>query len=162
MKNPEFVSRGPTHVAPLPYDRGARPAMSSDTVFAFGPYRLSPGQRTLLSDGQPVKLGGRALDMLQVLVERRDRVVGKDELLDLVWPGLVVEENNLQVQVLALRKLLGHPAIATVPGRGYRFTLPLQVEGDAGEIPPAPTPSPRATELIGRDDDLRALQALLD
>ena len=65
--------------------------------------------------------------MLLALVERRDRVVPKNELLDLVWPKLVVEENNLQVQV-ALRKLLGPHAIATIPGRGYRFALPLAVE----------------------------------
>ena len=51
--------------------------------------------------------------------------------MDLVWPRLVVEENNLQVQVTTLRKLLGHLAIATIPGRGYRFTLPVADEGPA-------------------------------
>ena len=60
----------------------------------------------------------RAID-----AERRDRVVGKDELLALVWPGLVVEENNLQVQISGLRRVLGAGAIATVAGVGYRFTL---------------------------------------
>ena len=64
--------------------------------------------------------------MLAALVEHRERVVGKDELLALAWPGLVVEENNLTVQVSALRKVLGAAAIATVPGRGYRFTLPVR------------------------------------
>ena len=63
--------------------------------------------------------------MLVALIERRDRVVSGDELFDLVWPGLVVEENNLRQQVAALRKLLGAEAVATVPGRGYRFALPL-------------------------------------
>jgi DNA-binding winged helix-turn-helix (wHTH) protein len=53
-------------------------------------------------------------------------------LYDLVWPGRVVEENNLAVQVLALRRLLGTQAVATVPGRGYRFTLSLD-----GDEPPA-------------------------
>ncbi|MDB5848656.1 MAG: hypothetical protein JWP29_2408 [Rhodoferax sp.] len=57
------------------------------------------------------------------LLSHRDRVVTKDELLDSVWPGLVVEENNLQAQVSALRKLLGPQAIVTIPGRGYRFAL---------------------------------------
>ena len=68
-------------------------------------------------------LGSRAFDLLAALVARRDRVVPKDELIDVVWPGLVVEDNNLQVQISALRKVLGAQAIATVPGRGYQFTV---------------------------------------
>ena len=55
----------------------------------------------------------------------------KAELLDLVWPGLVVEENNLQVQISALRRLLGAHAIATVPGRGYQFTAALAGAGSS-------------------------------
>ena len=57
------------------------------------------------------------------MIERRERLVPKQELMDLVWPGLVVEENNLQVHVMTLRKLLGPDAIVTVSGRGYRFAL---------------------------------------
>lgn len=72
-------------------------------------------------DGEPAVVGACAFDLLLALVERRDRVMPKSELLDLVWPGLVVEENNLQVQVSALRKLLSAAAIVTVAGRGYRF-----------------------------------------
>ena len=68
-------------------------------------------------------LGARAFDLLLALVTHRDRVMGKAELLDLAWPGLVVEENNLSVQISALRKLLGVRAIATIPAVGYRFTL---------------------------------------
>jgi predicted ATPase/class 3 adenylate cyclase len=67
------------------------------------------------------------------LAERRDRIVTKAELMDLVWPGLVVEENNLQVQVNSLRKLLGSDAIATIPGRGYRFTAQPAGEGEGGQ-----------------------------
>ena len=78
-------------------------------------------ERQLRIAGVPAAIGARAFDLLLALLERRDRVVAKSELLDLVWPGLVVEENNLQVQVSALRKLLGADAIATVAGRGYRF-----------------------------------------
>ena len=61
-----------------------------------------------------------------VLVERAGRLVPKNELITLVWPGLVVEENNLQVQVSTLRKLLGKARCATIPGRGYRFELPVE------------------------------------
>ena len=91
-----------------------------------------PSQRQLLCVDAPVKLGGRAFDVLVALVERRDRTVSKNELMDLVWPKVVVEENNLEVQVVTLRKLLGYAAIATVPGRGYRFTLPVEQTGTVG------------------------------
>lgn len=73
----------------------------------FGRFEIRFAERQLLADGQPTLLGARAFDVLAALVDQRDRVVPKAELLDLVWPGLVVEENNLQVQVSALRKLLG-------------------------------------------------------
>ena len=88
----------------------------------------------MLEAGEPVALGARAFDVLVALIDRRDRVVGKDELLALVWPGLVVEENNLPVQVSALRKLLGAEAISTVPGRGYRLTLVLEERGAESSV----------------------------
>ena len=148
--------------------------MSEDSAYRFNQFRLLPSQRELLQEERPVRLGSRAFDLLVVLVERRDRIVSKQELLDLVWPRLVVEENNLQVQVLALRKLMGHPAIATVPGRGYRFTLPVDLEGRAAAASPslAGTPDDRSRrrgnlplhipELIGRDGELRAVLSLLE
>ncbi len=92
-------------------------------MLVFGRFALRMAERLLLVDNQPVALGARAFDVLQALAERSDRVVSKAELLDLAWPGLVVEENNLTVQISALRRLLGHEAIATVTGRGYRLTL---------------------------------------
>ncbi len=142
-----------------------------DTEYRFHQYRLLPGQRQMLDGERPVKLGSRAFDMLLALVERRDRVVHKHELMDLVWPRLVVEENNLQVQVLALRKLLGHGAIATIPGRGYRFTLPVDAQD---ETPPGAPESAaaghasvgnlrkQAPELLGRESELRELQGLIN
>ena len=66
-------------------------------------------------------LNARAYDVLLALVERRGRVVTKSELLDVVWPDTTVEENNLQVQVSTLRKVLGSAAIANDPGRGYQL-----------------------------------------
>ena len=93
--------------------------------FRFGRFRLDPVRRVLLADGKPARLGSRAVDILVALVERRDRIVSKNELFDLVWPDVVVEENNLQVHVSALRKLLGAQTIATIPGRGYQFVATL-------------------------------------
>jgi TolB-like protein len=88
----------------------------------FGHCELQPHERRLLIHGEPVAIGARAFDVLLALAERAGQLVAKNELLDLVWPGVVVEENNLQVQISTLRKLLGPDAIATIPGRGYRFT----------------------------------------
>lgn len=105
--------------------------------YRFGRFKLNPDTRRLLADGDQVPLGARAFDVLIALVERRERVVTKDELLELVWPGLVVEENNLSVQISALRKALGPHAIATIPGRGYRFTA--TVEADSAPAPSEPS-----------------------
>src|SRR5262245_25321007 len=130
--------------------------------YRFDRYELRPDERVLQRDGKPVKLGGRAFDMLVALVERHDRVVPKRELMDLVWPKLVVEENNLQAQVVALRKLLGPAAIATVPGRGYRITLPVEATSKA---PPVAMPAaahrtnlPRSLDaLVGREREIAQL-----
>ena len=132
----------------------------------FGSFEVQPEARQLLVNGVPAKLGARAFDVLLALIERRDRVVGKDELLDLVWPGLVVEENNLQVQVSALRKLLGPHAVATIPGRGYRFTVSLGADEAA---PAAASTSPaiphglpeQRTRFIGRERELTELRGML-
>src|SRR5690242_11285001 len=85
--------------------------------------------------GAVVPLGHRAIELLCALVAAKGALVTKDELMRLVWPGLTVEENNLQVQVSAVRKALetGDDAqsyVVTVPGRGYRF-IGLQASGDA-------------------------------
>jgi DNA-binding response OmpR family regulator len=92
--------------------------------YDFGHFSVRLDQRLVLVDGQPATLGSRAFDVLRVLLEGRERVVSKDELMQRVWPGVIVEENNLTVQVATLRKLLGARAITTVAGRGYQFTPP--------------------------------------
>ncbi len=131
----------------------------------FGEFELRPTERQLLAHGQPLKLGPRAFDVLVALVERRERLVAKRELLDIVWGPLVVEENNLSVQISALRKLLGPTWVATIPGRGYRFTAPfLQDEPVASDVGAAPSP-PGWTEdslpLLGRELESQRLLALL-
>jgi adenylate cyclase len=88
-------------------------------------FEIRPDERALLVNGNSVPVGARAFDVLLALAERSHRVVSKAELLDLAWPGVVVEENNLTVQISALRRVLGHESITTVTGRGYRLkTLP--------------------------------------
>src|SRR5512134_3796617 len=100
-------------------------------ALCFGRVEVRPRERQLLVDGVAAGVGARAFDLLLALIERRDRLVTKNELLDAVWPGVVVEENNLQVQISSLRKLLGPQVIATIPGRGYRFAAAL--DGEAAE-----------------------------
>ena len=113
-------------------------------VYRFDGFEVRRIERELRVGGQPAGIGSRAFDVLLALIDHRGRVVSKNELLDLVWPGLVVEENNLQAQVSALRKLLGPKAIATIPGRGYRFALPL------ADQPAIPAPTLGAREASGR------------
>ena len=148
----------------------------------FGRCVVRPAKRELLANGMPGKLGARAFDLLLTLVQHRDRMISKHELLELVWPGMIVEENNLQVHISTLRKLLGPQAIATIPGRGYRFTAALDgvmanaesapvsatAEGVAIPALAAPTastekgnlPSTMPT-LFGRDEDIAALAKLV-
>jgi len=99
----------------------------------FGPFLLDPERRLLLRDGEPLTLTPKTLDTLIVLVRERARVVEKRELMELLWPDSVVDENNLTQQISALRKVLGERPdegryIRTVPGRGYRFVGEVQVE----------------------------------
>lgn len=91
----------------------------------FGRFTLCPRRRTLHADGVPVELGARAFDLLVALVLSEGRLLRKDELMSLAWPGLAVEENNLHVQIGAVRRALGdaRDAVINVPGRGYRFGL---------------------------------------
>jgi len=86
------------------------------------PIEVLKDQRNVRIDGKVVDLGARAFDVLACLHTNADRVVTKQELLDEVWAGLMVEESNLTVQIAGLRKVLGRSAIKTVPGIGYRFT----------------------------------------
>jgi TolB-like protein len=90
----------------------------------FGNFRLNRTERLLLGPNGPVELSARSFDILAVLLERPDEVVGKAELFDAVWPGLVVEENTLHVHISALRKLLPAEMIVTVHGRGYKYAGP--------------------------------------
>ena len=110
-----------------------------DDVLALGPYLLDRRQRRLTRDGDPVPLGSRAFDTLAVLAAASGQTLTKDHLLASVWPGLTVEENNLQVQVSALRKVLGEGWIVTVPGRGYRLIAPRPAAPPTPALPDKPS-----------------------
>lgn len=127
-------------------------------IYRFGRFELQPCERRLLAGGEPLALGPRAFDVLVVLTERAGQLVTKDELLARVWPRLVVEENNLQAQVSALRRILGQATIETIPGHGYRLTAKVE-----SAVPtPSPAPLPQSnnnlphplTTFVGREKDL--------
>jgi predicted ATPase/DNA-binding winged helix-turn-helix (wHTH) protein len=145
------------------------PPASADTPLRFDRFELHPAERVLRVRGKPVTLGSRAFDLLLVLAQRHERLVTKQELLDLVWPGLVVEEHNIATQISTLRKLLGATAITTLPGYGYRLTAVRSSVPDlpaASPVPSAPPPlrhnlpEPR-TRFIGREAALADLARLL-
>src|SRR6201996_9419449 len=93
-------------------------------IIEFGRFRLHRRNRALLADGQKLDLGVRAIEVLLALIDAGGKVLTKDELLDRVWSGVIVEENNLHVQISMLRRALGADAdlVRTVPRHGYRFT----------------------------------------
>jgi TolB-like protein/DNA-binding winged helix-turn-helix (wHTH) protein/Tfp pilus assembly protein PilF len=144
----------------------------------FGRYRLLPHRRELRADGVAVEIGGRAFDILVLLTEARGALVTKDEILARVWPDTVVEENNLVVQISALRRALGQDRdfIRTVSGRGYRFVAEIRSsiadpggrtgseQGVAPEAstPPAPVPGCSETEPEGGPDLRAGADVLVD
>ncbi|MDQ5838618.1 MAG: tetratricopeptide repeat protein [Acidobacteriota bacterium] len=106
--------------------------------YEFGPFRLDASRRRLLRGGEVVPLTPKAFDTLLALVEQSGRVVEKDDLMERVWPGVAVEENNLTQNVSALRKALGERReepqyIATVPGLGYRFIASVSESRAGGD-----------------------------
>lgn len=138
---------------------------------SFGPFTLLVSERLLTKSGTPVELGGRALDILIVLVCAPNEVVSKKELMARVWPDVRVEEGSLRFHMTGLRKALGDGKngaryITTLAGRGYCFVAPVsQASGQREEAPASPTPfrhanlPARLNRMIGREDDVVALSA---
>ena len=154
------------------------PPLHAAPSFAFDRFLLAPERQLLLKDDVAVRIGGRALDLLTALVERAGEVVSKRDLMERVWPSVVVEECNLKVNMGVLRKALGDDVgaarfIATVTGRGYRFVAPVRIlTSTATSLATVDAPAPRnhnlpfgiarvfgrsdAIEMVGRDlEDVR-------
>ncbi|HTW70727.1 MAG TPA: winged helix-turn-helix domain-containing protein [Acetobacteraceae bacterium] len=135
----------------------------------FDQFTIIPDRRLLLRNGAPVRIGGRAFDLLVALVKRRGALVPQHELISEVWPSTLVEPGNLRVQIVALRKAIGDVdgrLIQTDAGRGYRFVAPLSRPTEA---PPPPAKSAAAmaqlptavTQVIGRGAFIAELAAQL-
>ena len=118
--------------------------------YVFGEFVLERSQRRLLrGDGADVHLTGRQFDALLILVEHAGQLLDKDKLMRALWPGLVVEENNLSQAISSLRRALGDEPpgrrfIQTVARRGFRFIAPVTVDPAASD--PAPSPTRRGDE----------------
>ncbi|MET3663610.1 winged helix-turn-helix domain-containing protein [Caulobacter sp. 1776] len=141
---------------------------SGERVLSFDDYDLVPQRRLLLHAGSPVRVGTRALDILCLLVEQRGELVSKEQLMSAAWPDTYVHESNLKVNIAALRRTLPSPNpqlpyIATVPGRGYRFTAQVRIGTKVSAVAEPVLAGatnlvlPAAPLIIGRDGDVAAL-----
>lgn len=156
------------HCAPLSSQSGAFSAPGRDehseilpSMMAFGRYVAFPAARTLLCGGIPVCLGGRAFDLLVLLLASRGTLVSKQAIMRHVWPSTIVDESNLRFQMAALRKALGsdRDLIKTIPGRGY--LLATEVDMREPEVL-ARSPDPlRSDDPEGQRVICDALYALL-
>jgi Tol biopolymer transport system component/DNA-binding winged helix-turn-helix (wHTH) protein len=140
-------------------------AGADDRVYSFGPFIADPAGGILYRDGAVVALALKSFEVLIILIERRDRVVKKDELIQLVWPSTFVEENNLARHISTIRKALGDHTqgsayIITVAGRGYRFVAAVQETTRSGHSSSARPASTTATGVFDAAD--RAAQAPLE
>jgi DNA-binding winged helix-turn-helix (wHTH) protein len=131
MKPPHAIAT----LRPKPMDQNGSPIVShraspalTDAAIEFGRFRVLPRERRLLAGGEPIELGARAFDLLMVLIEADGALVTKDELQSRVWPGIIVGQDNLKVQIAALRKAFGQDRefVRTEHGRGYRFTAAVR------------------------------------
>jgi len=146
----------------------------SPAMIQFGRFSIFPHRRELRAAGRPIRLGGRAFDVLMALIEASGSVVSKDELLDRVWQGRIVDENRLAAEIAALRKAFGvdRGLIRTVTGRGYQFTGEITrhhankpearapAEAAAEFTPPLTNLPEPVSELIGREAELAELTDL--
>jgi predicted ATPase/DNA-binding winged helix-turn-helix (wHTH) protein len=138
-------------------------------ILSFGPFELSVGNRLLTNGTTIVPLGARAIDLLIILVEQANRIVSRRTLIERVWPERGADQVSLRVQISALRRALAQidPSrqyVANVPGRGYRFTVPVGMSSPAAETErPARSALPaRLARMVGRKDTVTAIKAKLD
>ena len=140
------------------------------SLYEIGPLRLDPEARVLTHAGAPLALGARAIAVLTTLVGQAQEYVSKAAILDAAWPGLVVEEANLAVQISAIRRALarvpgGDGWIETLARRGYRFVGPVVAVADpraAATVDRTRTNLPQLlTSFVGRERELAELKQRL-
>jgi non-specific serine/threonine protein kinase len=152
-------------------------AQGQPLVYELGEWEVDLARRELRARGVPVPIGGRAFEIMEVLVQSARELVTKNDLSARVWPGVIVEENTLQVHISAIRKALGpdREMLKTASGRGYRllgaWTSRQECTSSVDSIDLEPMPSPAesfqtnlpaaASELVGRTNAVQQLHGLL-
>ena len=114
--------------------------MEAKRIYEFGAFRLDPAERRLLRDERPVPLTPKCFDLLVILLENSGHLIGKEELIERLWPNQIVEEANLSFNISTLRKALGQgsngePFIETVPKKGFRFVAHLEERLEEQAVP---------------------------
>jgi predicted ATPase/DNA-binding winged helix-turn-helix (wHTH) protein len=140
-------------------------------TYQIGPFLLDAETCALTQAGAPVALGKRAVAVLAVLVRSAPEYAPKTRIMEAAWPGVIVEESNLAVQISSIRRALARVSgdeswLETLAGRGYRFVGPVTAlpakftNGAGGPVPRSNLPEP-LTSFIGRERELAELQKLL-
>src|SRR6516164_3250032 len=125
------------------------PVPQAPASVEFGRFRILPRRREVLVDGWPIELGGRAFDVLLTLIEANGAVVEKDDLVNRVWPGRIIEEDNLRAQIRAIHiALADRGLIRTVAGRGYQRTAELRSQDGPPEQRAATGVAPRLSIVV--------------
>jgi predicted ATPase/DNA-binding winged helix-turn-helix (wHTH) protein len=152
------------------------PEQNRHLVYEFGGWEVDLARRELRLRGVPVPLGGRAFQIFAVLVQSAGELVTKDELMARVWPGVIVEENTLEVHISAVRKALGsdRATLRTSFGRGYRLVGDWTIRKERTQADPVVLDPTRmsvqsfltnvpavGSELVGRTAVVKQLQEFL-
>lgn len=147
-------------------------------IYSFAEFEVDAKKRLLLKNAQTIPLNSKAFELLLVLIENHGEVLSKTKLLDKVWEGQFVEENNLTVHISALRKIFGekkgeHQFIATIPGKGYKFVADVRLPFENSEQEKSnnlevlqnsltvSVPPRYETNLIGRTREIAEIKDLL-
>jgi DNA-binding winged helix-turn-helix (wHTH) protein len=136
-------------------------------TYAIGPFRVEISNKLLFHANEPIRLGRRAIALLLALVERPGALVSKEALIEVTWPNQAVEDNNLTVQIAALRRVLakapgGDRWIETMSRRGYRFVGPVVTAGDKDdrEAPSRAEAAPDLAAAQANDAERRQITAM--
>src|ERR1700758_1100614 len=135
------------------------PGQNRPPVYKFGAWEIDLARREMRLNGVPTDIGSRAFEIVETLVQSAGELIDKYDLMNRVWPGAVVEDNTLQAQISAIRKVLGpdRGLLKTIAGRGYRLLgdwVIQQADFAAAGMRAAETPRGHVTNLAASPSEL--------